>query len=108
MTLTDAVDETPLPGVPYDSFRVRIAIIRADKGWNYTDAERETGIKAENWRLWEKTDRHPQNYEQVCRQIADNAGYNRQWLMAGGPLRSRCSSETPRSDDGQQVLALAS
>lgn len=73
--------------IPVDRFGIRLAIIRADKGWNYEDAERETGIKAQNWRLWERTERSPQRYEDVCAQIARGTGHNLDWIKAGGPLQ---------------------
>src|SRR5438046_601958 len=74
--------------VPHDSFRNRIAVIRAEKGWNYEQAELATGVKAENWRLWEKNGRKPRDYEDVCARIAAGSGFSASWIMAGGPLKS--------------------
>jgi hypothetical protein len=100
MALAELRDDAD--AIPEDSFRVRIAIIRALRGWNVTQAGEACGIKAENWRLWEKTGRTPQNYEEVCRKIADGSRFSRQWIAAGGPLRSRCLYIVPSA--GQQEL----
>lgn len=99
-----ALAEPNAAAIPYDSFGVRIAIVRAVKGWNITQAGEACGIKPENWRLWEKTDRTPQQYEDVCRKIADGSGYDRTWIAAGGNLRSRCFTVVP--DRGQMELSF--
>lgn len=41
--------------VPLDRFGVRIAIIRAEKGWNYAQAEAATGVPGQNWRPCERS-----------------------------------------------------
>jgi transcriptional regulator with XRE-family HTH domain len=78
--------------IPVDRFGVRIAIIRAEKGWNYEQAGAACGVDAQSWRLWERTERQPRKYEEVCSQIARGAGYSASWIKAGGELRSRCFS----------------
>lgn len=87
-----STDQDPAPlvrdGVPVDSFRVRLGIIRALKGWNAKQAGERTGVGAENWRLWEKG-RRPQDYEEACRKIADATELDRTWVASGGPLRNR-------------------
>lgn len=75
--------------VPVDAFRVRIAIVRAERGWNYTEAGEACNVDGESWRRWEKTGRRPRDYEDVCGKISQGAHYSKRWLMAGGPLRSR-------------------
>lgn len=83
------------PGIPLDSFRVRIAAIRAERGWNVSQAAMACGLSVENWRKWEKNGRRPQAYEETCRRIADGSGYDRAWIASGGPLRSRCVNAVP-------------
>ena len=73
--------------IPVDSFQVRIAVVRALRGWNYTQAGQACGIPAENWRKWEKFGTKPQNYEEVCRAIARGAHFSKNWISAGGPLQ---------------------
>lgn len=72
--------------VPTDTFAVRIAIVRAEMGWNYDQAAKATGIGSETWRLWEKRKRQCTTLEQTCRKIADATGFSYEWLMIGGPL----------------------
>ena len=84
-TTAPAPDEE---AIPEDRFGVRIAIIRACRGWNYQQASEACDIGKENWRLWEKTTRTPHDYEDVCRRIARGSGFSRRWISAGGPLRS--------------------
>lgn len=91
--------------IPEDTFAVRIAIVRAMRGWNYVQAAEACDISKENWRLWEKTHRSPHDYEEVCRKIARGSGFDRRWLSAGGPLRNRCVAACP-DIEGQMELAL--
>lgn len=71
--------------VPADSFRIRLAIVRAEMGWNYDQAETATGISSENWRLWEKG-RRCTDVIGVSRRIAAVTDYDQTWLALGGPL----------------------
>jgi hypothetical protein len=105
MALSDAAPRTG--EIPVDRFGVRIAIIRAMRGWNYTEAGQACDIRAENWRLWEKTDRKPQDYEDVCRRIADGSGFDEMWLSVGGPLsRSRCFVSLPMREGEQMEMSF--
>lgn len=74
--------------VPADSFPNRLAIVRAEEGWNYDQAAAATGIGSETWRLWEKRKRTCRTLDETCRQIADATGYSYEWLMVGGSLTS--------------------
>lgn len=91
--------------IPLDSFRTRIAMIRALRGWNYTQAGVACGISAESWRQWEKLGTRPRDYETVCRDIARGSGFNPRWITAGGPLRISWFSPVPATP-GQMTLAL--
>lgn len=72
--------------MPADTFPIRLAIVRADMGWNYDQAQRETGINSETWRLWEKGKRHCTTLEDTCRVISAATGFSFEWLMVGGGL----------------------
>ncbi len=72
--------------VPEDSFPIRLAIVRAEMGWNYAAAEKATGIGGETWRLWEKRKRHCTTLDVTCRRIAAVTGFSYEWLMVGGQL----------------------
>lgn len=94
---TGTVTYLPAEGrVPPDSFRVRIAIVRTMMTWNYDQAEKATGINSETWRLWEKGARRCSDVETVAAVIADSTGFDRRWILAGGPL----SGFDPKSPDG--------
>lgn len=107
MALAASPHDIAEANVPEDRFGIRIAVVRAARGWNITQAGEACGIKPENWRLWEKTGRHPQNYEEVCRKIASGSGFSRTWISAGGPLAaaSPCFWPLP-SIEGQMELSL--
>lgn len=94
--------------VPVDSFGIRLAIIRASRGWNMTQAAKACDVKPENWRLWEIKGRHPQDYEKVCRKIAEGSGFDRVWISAGGPLRSRCFSLVAQVDGQESLPGMSS
>jgi len=76
----------PTGRVPTDSFRVRLAIVRAEMGWNYDQAHRATGINSETWRLWEHGKRRCSDIERASHRIADATGYSYEWLMLGGQM----------------------
>lgn len=72
--------------IPRDTFKARIAIITAELGLNLRQFAELTGQKPENVRRWMRKNARPQNYEDLCKQIADATGYDRQWIASGGPL----------------------
>lgn len=72
--------------VPADSFRIRLAIVRTEMGWNYDQAEAATGVGSESWRQWEKGLRHCTDVKSVSRKIAEVTPYDPVWLVMGGPL----------------------
>lgn len=73
--------------MPVDSFRVRLAIVRALMGWNYEEAQEATGVHAESWRLWEKGARNCSTKTDVAAAIAEVTPYSKEWIAFGGPLR---------------------
>lgn len=77
--------------VPRDTFGARLALVRQTLGgWNVKRAADACGVDDQSWRNWEAGKGTPRDYEMVCRKIADATGCDYRWLMAGGPLRSRC------------------
>jgi hypothetical protein len=93
--------EHPGRRIPADSFPVRLAIVRAEMGWNYDDAEAATGVGSESWRTWEKGIRRCSDVIGVSRKIADATGYDQTWLALGGPL----SEATPLPPRGRRKTA---
>lgn len=78
--------------VPVDRFGIRLAIVRAEMGWNYDQAQLATGINSETWRLWEKGQRKCADLETASRKISEATGLSYRWLMIGGELASGGSS----------------
>lgn len=78
--------------VAEDTWGARLALVRQRMGWNYEQAGHACEIEPETWRQWEKVGRSPRKIHEVARRISDQSGANYVWLMAGGPLRSRCFS----------------
>lgn len=72
--------------VPLDSFPNRLAIVRAEMGWNFHQAALATGLNAETWRLWEKRKRRCEDIETASAKIAQATGFSYEWLMIGGSL----------------------
>lgn len=82
--------------VPADSFRIRLAIVRTEMGWNYDQAEAATGVGSESWRTWEKGLRHCTDITGVSRKIAEVTPYDLNWLALGGPLAAEVVVPEPR------------
>lgn len=56
-------------------------MVRQHMGWgNVTAAANACGIPVETWRTWERDNVSPQNYQTVCRQIAERTGCDLVWL----------------------------
>lgn len=89
--------------VPVDRFGVRLAAIRAERGWNIAQAAEHCGQDAQSWANWERG-RGPQRMEERAREIAEAAGFDYRWLLAGGPLRNRCFSIVPSQGTQQMEL----
>lgn len=93
------------PWVPSDTFGTRLAMLRqALGGWNVKRAATACKLDPQSWRNWE-AGHGCRNMESVARQIADATGCDYTWLMAGGPLRSRCFSLVPM-ESGQLELSF--
>ena len=90
--------------VPVDTFGARLALIRQAKGWNVKEAADACGLNDQSWRNWEAGG-GVQKMDRVARKIAEATGVNYVWLLAGGPIRSRCIIGLP-AQDGQMELAL--
>ncbi|BBY84197.1 helix-turn-helix transcriptional regulator [Mycolicibacterium pulveris] len=69
-----------------EDFSVRLALIRHGKRWNMKEAALACGVKPQSWREWELHGRRPQDYEAICKQIAQVAQCNLVWLMTGHRL----------------------
>lgn len=101
--LTDETGESDTgPRVPYDDFGNRLAVIRAELGLNVLQAAKLCELNDESWRKWERGTK-PRGMDDVARKIARATGYSEQWLMMGGPLRTR-SFSTIEGTPGQLIL----
>lgn len=101
-----ALTHTDEPWVPTDSFGTRLAILRQHLGgWNVKRAAEACGLDDQKWRNWEAGRSKPRDLEAIARQISDALGCDYVWLLAGGPLRSRCFSLVPPID-GQMEFSF--
>ncbi len=91
--------------VPKDTFGARLALVRQRMGWNVREAATTCGQKPQSWSNWEDGAgcRH---MEDVARAISDATGCDYVWLMAGGPLRSRCFSLVPVNNPQMELSFL--
>lgn len=105
MTQLDAPLVDAPAWVPKDTFGARLALVRQMKHWNVKEAADACGVNAQSWTNWEHGGGCRQ-METVARQIVDATGCDYVWLMAGGPLRSRCFSALPDPADPQMELPL--
>lgn len=86
-----ALAELGTEWVPADDFAARLALVRqALGGWNVKKTAELCDIDDQSWRNWEAGKGKPRDYEAVCRKIANATGCELRWLLAGGPLRSKC------------------
>ena len=97
--------DTDEPWVPKDTFGARLALVRQRMGWNIKQAALACGQKPQNWSNWEDGG-SCRRIEEVARDIADAARCDYVWLMAGGPLRSRCFSIVPVDHGGQMEFSF--
>ena len=95
------------PWVPIDTFGARLALLRqALGGWNVKRTADACELDDQKWRNWEAGKSKPRDLEGVARQIADATGCDYVWLMAGGPLRSRCFSIVPVENHQMELSFL--
>lgn len=87
-----------------DTFGARLAQIRHVMDWNAKEAALACGVAPQNWREWETSDRHPRNYEGICKQIAERTKCDLIWLMTGNPSYGKPIGglPLPRLDSNQQ------
>lgn len=92
------LEALPTRRVPADSFHVRLAIVRCEMGWNIREAARECELGEAAWRTWEIKHTTPRDLRAVVDAIASRTGFDRDWLMWGGPLAG------PDQDIGDQII----
>ena len=96
----------PPAWVPVDTFAARLALLRQHLGgWNVKRAADACGLDDQKWRNWEAGRTKPRDLEAVARQIADATGCDVRWLLAGGPLRSRCTPIPAGQSQGELFTA---
>lgn len=78
--------QTAAPARPLDTFAARAALIRHDAGnLDYREAAARIGVSYTTWRNWE----HgviPANFPEIAELIEQEFGYERDWVLWGGPL----------------------
>ena len=74
-----------------DTLSARLVLMREELGWSQRKAAEMTGVKFGTWQGMEKGRRTMQLNKHIDK-IADATGYDRDWLMWGGPLDPPSSS----------------
>ena len=72
---------------PADTLATRLIILRHELGWTQRDATHETGVPYGVWQGME-SGRETRGLNRHIVAIAAASGYDRDWLMWGGPLTS--------------------
>lgn len=75
------------PAVPRDSLALRVYIARRERGLSQRAAAELCGLTFGEWQSLENGARARGLNEKIAA-IANGLGYDRDWLMWGGPLRA--------------------
>src|ERR1035437_2456148 len=70
---------------PADTLGARLELLRRELGWSQRKAAEVTGVPFGTWQGME-LGRKTMMLDQHISAIADTMGYDRDWLMWGGPL----------------------
>ncbi len=100
--MTTATSEPTRHGwIPDDaSFGARIALVRQRMGWsNIKEAALACGVPPQSWRGWERDNRAPRDFPDVCRRIAAASGCDIWWLAG---------FELPRQDSNLEPFGYTS
>jgi transcriptional regulator with XRE-family HTH domain len=84
MATTDAEQQAGWVPDAADAFGARLALLRQRMGWgNVKEAAAACGLPVESWRNWERDNREPRNYLEICRTISNATGVDFMWLLTG-------------------------
>lgn len=76
-----------------DTFALRLLAIRHEMDMTQEEIADVVGVKRAAWNTWEHG-AIPQRQAEIVKRIAEATGYERDWLLYGGPL-----SGSPTDDD---------
>lgn len=71
--------------IPRDTFALRLKIVRVELDLTIEQMAEKCGLKAATLGTWEHGAR-PRDFKDVVRKVATATGYDREWLIWGGPL----------------------
>ena len=95
--------------VPLDTLASRLVLLRHELGWSQRKAAHETGVPYGTWQGME-LGRETRSLDRHVVAIAAHSGYDRDWLMWGGPLTSGPGpggTQVTRGYDAYPQLELA-
>lgn len=82
------MSENPLKSkVAADTLAARLVLLRREMGWSQREASEATGVPFGVWQGMELL-RETRGLDRHVVRIAAASGYDRDWLMWGGPLAS--------------------
>jgi len=80
-----APETDPRPRIPTDSLPMRLIALRHEEGWSQREAAIATGVPLGVWQGME-LGRGTRGVTRHIAAIAASTGYDRDWLMWGGPF----------------------
>jgi len=101
--------------VATDTLAARLILLRHEMGWSQREAAEATGVPYGTWQGME-SGRETRGLDRHIVAIAANSGYDRDWLIWGGPLHPsevpprplrRVGRTTRQYGDHQLVLIAA-
>jgi transcriptional regulator with XRE-family HTH domain len=78
-----------LPRRAKDTLANRLRLVRAELGLSQRDAADRSGVTYGEWQSMENG-ASARGLDRKVTKIADTLGYDRDWLMWGGPLDATC------------------
>lgn len=78
--------QTSEPAIPRDSLALRVMIARHERSLSQRAAALRCGLTFGEWQGLEGGAEEPRGLNQKIAKIAAGLGYDRNWLMWGGPL----------------------
>lgn len=94
----------PRPGVPVDTFPIRLRLARIHAGDLSIDAAAALcGVKPATWSTWERGVHKPPHLGAIVQAIAAGLGVDAEWLLDGGPLTP---DPGPGDPNGPQLVPV--
>lgn len=88
--------------IPADTLGARLLLLRREMGWSQREAADRAGIPFGVWQGME-SGREARALDRRILAIAAASGYDRDWLMWGGALRTQDAPNPSEPDEGSRA-----